>query len=231
MGQYRQWLSYREADQQFQNQIKESEQELVQLYTQIEQLEADTTYPENIILQMLIGLQQAEKAPRKRAVSRALSTSEEPSTAEESSTSEEQRTAGGQSTAERISVPQRRSVSSALFGWGNLPNFDTHGIQQPSTDPQNQPFVPPAQHHDDNLLPQEPNPLTDDSSQTDPQLNVPWWLRDAQPVVQEDPQSTQPIDQLSQRTNQYVQRWFERWGKSANQSEQAQESQSNERKT
>jgi hypothetical protein len=168
---------------------------------------------------MLTGLQQAEKAQHKRAISRALSTAEEPSTFEEPSTSE------------RISESPRRSVSSALFGWGNLPNFDTHDIQQPSTDPQNQPFVPPEQHHDDNLLPQEPNPLTNDSSQTDPQLNVPWWLRDAQPVVQEDPQSTQPIDQLSQRTNQYVQRWFERWGKSANQSEQAQESQSNERKT
>lgn len=203
MGQYRQWLSYREADQQFQNQIKESEKELVQLYAQIDQLETETTYSENIILQMLIGIQQAEKASRQRLNTPA--------------------SASGISGEQGPLEAQHGSVSSALFGWGNLPNFDTQNIQHPITDAANQQIAPQYQASNDTLLPQDLTAFTADSSQTDPQIKIPWWLRDTQPPAKEDPQSTQPIDQLSQRTNQYVQRWFERWGKSANESEQAQE--------
>lgn len=203
MGQYRQWLSYREADQQLQSQIKESEKELVQLYAQIDQLEADTTYSENIILQMLVGIQQAEKARRNKA--------EAPTPAPSMF--------GEQSASDS----RRGSVSPALFGWGNLPNFNTQDIQRPITDTSNQHLAPQFQPSNDNLLPHDLTAFTDDSGQTDPQIKIPWWLRDAQPAAKEDPQSTQPIDQLSQRTNQYVQRWFERWGKSATESEQAQE--------
>jgi hypothetical protein len=201
MGQYRQWLLYREADQQLQSQIKESEKELAQLYAQIGQLEAETTYPENIILQMLIGIQEAGKANHQRPEAHAPSLSKEPGALE----------------------PQRGSVSPALFGWGNLPNFDTNNIHHATTHAQNQQIAPQFQQPDDDLLPQDLSAFTDDNNQTDPQISVPWWLRDTYPASKENPQSTQPIDQLSRRTNQYVQRWFERWGSSANESEQAQE--------
>ena len=202
MGQYRQWLSYREVDQQLQGQIKEAERELVQLYAQIEQMQAATISPENRILRMLIGIQQAEQENHKRAEAHA---------------------SGSISGEQGVSGRQRGSVSPALFSWSNLPNFDTQNIRRPTMDTQNQQFAPQFQAPNDNLLPQDLNTLTTDANQTDPQIQIPWWLRNAHPAKKEDQQSTQPIDQLSKRTNQYVQRWFERWGNSANESGETQE--------
>jgi hypothetical protein len=201
MGQYRQWLLYRDTDQQLQHQIQKFEDELTQLYTQIDQLETDTISPENIILQTLISIQQAEKMSRKLPVAHATSLSEEQS----------------------ITKPQRGTVSPALFGRSNLPNFNTQHVGSPAANAAAQNPVPQFQQPNSDLLPPNISALADDSNPTDPQTKAPWWLRNTHPTPKEHPQSTQPIDQQSRRTNQYVQRWFERWGTSTAGSEQTQE--------
>ncbi len=200
MGQYRQWLLYRETDQQLQHQIQEFEKELTQLHAQIDQLETDIISPENIILQTLMSIQQAKEISHEIPVAHATGLSAERNTPEHKQ--------------------QRGTVSPALFGWSNLPNFNTQHVENPVTDATTQKPVPQFQQPNSDLLPQNINAIANDSSQTDPQTTVPWWMH---PTPEEHPQSTKPIDQQSRRTNQYVQRWFERWGNSTAESEQTQE--------
>lgn len=205
MGQYRQWLLYRDANQQLQHQIQEFERELTQLHAQIDQLETETISPENIILQTLISIQQAKKISHEIPVRRATSLSAERNTSEHKQ--------------------QRGTVSPALFGRSNLPNFNTQHVENPVADATTQKPVSQFQQPDSDLLPQNISTIADDSSQTDPQTTVPWWLNNTHPnpTPEEHPQSSKPIDQQSRRTNQYVQRWFERWGNGIAESEQTQE--------
>ena len=58
MGQYRQWLHYREIDQLLRSQLAISEHELEQLQVQVEVLGKHIFSPENEIFQALIGPQQ-----------------------------------------------------------------------------------------------------------------------------------------------------------------------------
>jgi hypothetical protein len=52
----------------------------------------------------------------------------------------------------------------------------------------------------------------EEHAQTDPQLELPWWLRNIA-ISSKDKQSNRPIDHHSIRTNRLVQRWIERWGR------------------
>jgi hypothetical protein len=52
----------------------------------------------------------------------------------------------------------------------------------------------------------------EEHAQTDPQLELPWWLRNIA-ISSKDKQSNRPIDHHSNRTNRLVQRWIERWGR------------------
>jgi len=51
----------------------------------------------------------------------------------------------------------------------------------------------------------------EEHEQTDPQLELPWWLRKIT-ISSKDEQSSKPIDHNTVRTNRLVQRWVERWG-------------------
>lgn len=193
MGQYRQWLFYRDIDQQLTNQIQAFEQELAILQAEIRHLENDTTYSDNIILQTLIGIQQTR--PGANRPSMPITTAADKKTAEQP--------AG--------------SVSPALFAWGQLPNFDTQDMQNPIVNATTQNPVPNPAASPDNLLPNDISSFVEGHSQTDPQLKVPWWLRNTRKTPEQAPQNTSPIDQQSNRTNQLVERWFERWGERTNQ--------------
>ena len=61
------------------------------------------------------------------------------------------------------------------------------------------------------LLPEDMFAFFEEHSQTDPQIELPWWLRKITIISKED-DSSKPIDQESIRTNRLVQRWVERWG-------------------
>lgn len=58
--------------------------------------------------------------------------------------------------------------------------------------------------------------LEDENSQTQPQLELPWWLRNmilsSSSQETDTTSSTSPIDKESIRTNRLVERWRERWG-------------------
>lgn len=62
------------------------------------------------------------------------------------------------------------------------------------------------------LLPDDMFAFFEEHSQTDPQLELPWWLRKIT-ITNGDDDGGKPIDQESIRTNRLVQRWVERWGR------------------
>ncbi|GCE27766.1 hypothetical protein KDA_32500 [Dictyobacter alpinus] len=205
MGQYRQWLFYRNIDQQLTQQIQTFEQELAILQAEIRHLENDTTYSENSILQTLIGVQHI-RPDIHQAPERAMPAPKQKA-AEQS---------GG-------------SVSPALFAWSQLPNFDAQEMQKPIVNATTQSPVPHANTSSDDLLPGDLNAFVEAHSQTDPQLKVPWWLRNTRKPAEKNPQSTSPIDQQSIRTNQLVERWFERWGEQTEQTGPTEEGKRHER--
>ncbi|GCF07054.1 hypothetical protein [Dictyobacter arantiisoli] len=202
MGQYRQWLLYRETDLQLQTQIAACERELSQLQAQIDQLEEDTSYPENIILQTLIGFQHTQQASSVHAAAAAAA-----ATYAQTAATAHNHTAATQSS--------EGTVSPALQAWSNLPNFDSRTMPEPPANPIMQNAQLQPQPQPDNLLPTDISAFMKDHAQTDPQLKVPWWLRNMRndPANKEQqPQQTSPNDAQSTRTNRLVQRWFERWG-------------------
>lgn len=198
MGQYRQWLFYREIDQQLNAQIQAFEADLATLQTEIKVLAQDTSYSENSILQTLLGVSPAETT---------------------SSTSDilPQKTELAETNAPIA------TVSPALFAWSRLPNFDTQDIQDPIMNAATQNVIPPPSLPEDDLLPHNIGTIEDAHGQTDPQLKVPWWLRNTRNATDQDPQKTSPIDQQSRRTNHLVERWFERWGEAPENAEKSQE--------
>jgi hypothetical protein len=72
----------------------------------------------------------------------------------------------------------------------------------------------PAHAYWDESLSEELNDYFDAHTLTDPQLELPWWLRkitDAQPGSE----VVSMTDSGSARTNRLVQRWIDRWGRQA----------------
>ena len=117
MGQYSQWLYHREIDHQLQERLETLAQELHALQEQAAQLEDAASDTDNPILQA-IAMQQSARA-----------------LLEDTSTSSIHKLPG-------VPVDHKkqpaRSVSSALFGWSNLPNLDTQNIQVSATEPDTQ---------------------------------------------------------------------------------------------
>ena len=61
-------------------------------------------------------------------------------------------------------------------------------------------------------MPEDMIAFLDGHERTDPQLELPWWLRNIT-ISSRDEQAGRPIDYKSIRTNRLVQRWIERWGR------------------
>jgi hypothetical protein len=64
----------------------------------------------------------------------------------------------------------------------------------------------------DSISPEDMMAFFEEHAQTDPQLELPWWLRNIA-ISSKDKQGNRPIDHHSIRTNRLVQRWIERWGR------------------
>jgi len=210
MGQYRQWLHYREIDQQLQGQLEALEQELTTARAQISQLEYDSSYAENPIIQALIG-QHAERLLA--AVERKFHTAQ-PVAAETTTKPVPSRPSRQQN---RHAQEEYRTMSAALMAWGGMPNFTMQEaerdiIQRPAS----------STHPQEHLLPDDVNAFVDANSTTDPQIKLPWWLREAarRSLLIEQSSNSSPVDQQSMRTNHLVQRWFARWGEQVKNAEE-----------
>lgn len=202
MGQYRQWLHYREVEQDLHAQIQLLTSQMTQLQEQADLLKDATVTADNSILQALFHDQTLEVP---------LLSPPEPPVAEPSPQQGE--------SDEHASEQALTTVSPALFAWGRLPNFDSQEVPTYPAGADPSQHLPTTPRPDLDLLPQDMVAFFDEHAQTAPQVKLPWWLRKTVTGTISSDGKT-PIDQQSIRTNRLVQRWFERWGRYSHSSEQ-----------
>lgn len=214
MGQYRQWLHYRDIDQLLRSQLAISEHELEQLQAQVEVLGKHVFSLENDIFQALIEHEPGD----------AQSHPEEPAVH-----SDEQVVGVGEGREKEIVIEEvgdddLATISPALLAWSRLPNFDTQMIQEPegNSSTRSSDSLPPQP--DEQLLPTDISAFINAHYLTNPQINIPWWLQDIVSPHEEE-QEPHPIDRQSERADHLVQRWFERWGQAPTQTKRSQEDQ------
>lgn len=231
MGQYQQWLHFHEVDRHLQAQLEELVNELAQLHERTHVydrvLQAQSTSPngsvgesipahlDNMILHTLAISMNGYASSNGHALEESTTIAYTPA-----------------SLSEIIPNEPGNTISPALFAQSNLPNFET-----PFTPPvpvdvsfaETSPFpsyldqpLPPIPHYDMALLPEDMSSFFDQHTTTDPQMELPWWLRNLTNAT--NGIGTGPIDQESVRTNRLVQRWLERWGKQPQQPQQAKQS-------
>jgi len=195
MGQYQQWLQYQEIDKRLSTQVEALEAELAQFQESIdrlEQLQQDVVpLTANPIIQALVAHLSSHRIPPQRNARYIPETNS-------SSASDSQSPGSGD------------SISPALLSWGGLPNFELNEIKEPY--PVDEQALPLINHPEIELLPDDMIAFFDGHEQTDPQLELPWWLRNIT-ISSRDEQAGRPIDHNSIRTNRLVQRWIERWGR------------------
>lgn len=191
MGQYQQWLQYQEIRKHLISQAEALEAELAELQDRLEQLEHHeiASITGNPILHALFAYLPLQSVPYQNNAGYTLQTS---------------------NSSEDCSGEPRDTISAALRSWGELPNFELHEIKETSLhDNQPSSFF---NHSEIELLPEDMIAFFEEHQQTDPQLELPWWLRKIT-VSSHDEQAGRPIDHNSIRTNRLVQRWIERWGR------------------
>lgn len=188
MGQYRQWLHYQEIDRHLRSQFETLEARLVQLQDRLKLLEQEhqeqlAFLADNPIIQALAArLNSHGTSPKSTTKSEEFLQSAEPG----------------------------ESISPALFAWGQLPHFGPQGIEESA--PGEEKASLPVNHPEIELLPDDMMAFFEGYAQTDPQLEVPWWLRDITAPTS-DMRKSQPTDPQSIRTSYLVQRWIERLGR------------------
>jgi hypothetical protein len=189
MGQYRQWLHYRQVDQQLHTLKEHLLTELQHIYEQ-NALHTSPLDANNRIVQALLSYTKK--------------TSSVPNTVEQQL---------------EVTDAQRIDTISLLFERSRLPNLEPmfeNTAQPPQPTPTVQPTktfapLPPLPHQSQAFNPEETNGVLDNQQQTEPQTALPWWLRKAALAAPGN-----GLDQQSVRTNQLVQRWLERWGRQEN---------------
>jgi hypothetical protein len=195
MGQYQQWLHYQAIDRRLRTQVKTLEAELAQLQEHLHILEQQqpeaTPLTDNPIVQALLANLHAHNAPPK-----STTTYSNGSTVS--------------SASDLHSSEPGDSISPALLSWGGLPNLRLQAIEEPF--PVVEQALPLTNHPEIDLLPEDMMAFFDEHAQTDPQLELPWWVRNIT-VSSNNEQGSRPVDQNSIRTNRLVQRWIERWGR------------------
>lgn len=187
MGQYQQWLHYQEIDRHLRAQLETLESELAQQQSRLHILEKEqgqlALLPDNPVMQALGAQLPGNNIPPKSATGQAGDTG---------------LTQFGAST------------SPALLSREKLPHVGPQEIDDPAHDVENS--LPSAGHSEIELLPEDMVAFFDGNAQTEPQLELPWWLRKIAISTNNAP-GTRPIDQETIRTNRLVQRWIERWGR------------------
>jgi hypothetical protein len=187
MGQYQQWLHYQEINKRLGTQVEALEAELAELQECLDRLGQQhqvVSLTENPIIQALVVHLPSLLVPPHSNARYTLEIND--------------------------SSESGDSLSPALLSWGGLPNFELYEIKEPlPVDNQSPSFF---NRPEIELLPEDMIAFFDEHEQTDPQLELPWWLRKIT-ISSKDEQAGRPIDHYSIRTNRLVQRWIERWGR------------------
>lgn len=182
MGQYQQWLLYREIDQKLQARLEEFEAELAQLQDHARFLEQAGPHADNEIIRALAAsIERNAPAIKDRHTIVDLDMAEE-------------------------ELKQR--ILSSVLDWRGLPNLGPQEMQEPFYG-ETKPELPATSHSELVLLPDDVMDILNEYGQTEPQLELPWWLHNI--AISTD--RTSPVDQQTIRTNRLVQRWIERWGR------------------
>ncbi len=184
MGQYQQWVSCQETDRRLRAQLETLETELAQLQDQLHLSEQQAVPQANnpIIQAIAANLNNHHASPNSTSGDMDL-----------------------RSTSLLLdtepSVPGE-PISPALLNWGGLPNFGPGEMEETAH----------ASHPERELAQEDVEAVVDQPTQTDLQLELPWWLRNIT-ISASDMHGARPIDQETIRTNRLVQRWIERWGR------------------
>jgi hypothetical protein len=233
MGQYQQWLHYREVEQLLQAQLESLVKDLAQLQEQAQRLQQGVQLldhaPEpgptngnvhlltdNPILQVLAASMRAHSVPGPGSSRASRIPSPPPARPEKPVRGADVEKMNGISAAQANSTSE--TMSSALFGWSNLPNFGPQAVPEEeaitnrrAAQQQKQP-LPQIPHTDIVLLPEDMVTFLDQHALTDPRIELPRWLRPITDAASANHPDT-PVDQETIRTNRLVQRWIERWGR------------------
>ncbi len=205
MGQYRLWLQYREIDQLLHAQLKTLVKELTRVDEQIGLLASNTLQVDNVIIQALLRELQVEVflVPVSGVPVQAISPP-----VQSSPTSELLLADAADRQGQQLPDP----VSSALFMWGNLPNFVSQEMQDSTRQTALSESVPPTSLSAENLLPADIQTFVETCGPAAPQTKSSWsfpdLIRPSHSIPGDSPSS--PVDQQSIRVNQVVERWFER---------------------
>jgi hypothetical protein len=192
MGQYQQWLHYQEINKRLGTQVEALEAELAELQECLDRLGQQHqvgSFTDNPIIQALLAHLSSQPIPPNNNASYTLELN---------------------NSSEADIAESSDSISPALLSWGGLPNFELYEIQEPFLADNQKPSF--FNRSEIELLPEDMIAFFDEHEQTDPQLELPWWLRNIT-VSSKDEQAGRPIDHNSIRTNRLVQRWIERWGR------------------
>ena len=192
MGQYQQWLQYQEIHKHLSTQVEALKAELAKLQECLDrsgQQHEVASFSDNPIMLALVALSSSQPFPPNSHV-RSTHEIHNPSVI------------GSEQSSD--------TISTALRSWGGLPNFELYEINEPLPVDHQSPLL--LNHPEIELLPEDMIAFFDEHEQTDPQLELPWWLRKIT-VSSKDQQAGRPIDHNSIRTNRLVQRWIERWGR------------------
>lgn len=213
MGQYQQWLHYQEVDRRLRAELETLEAELTHLQDSMhDNSQAISSSPNgempheqsalqthNLIIHLLAsGLNRLASKGQAGNVS-----SNGPvmhSVAKNGM--HEQAVPLNHALGEDRPFSNGETISAALMNWGRLPNFESPESQTSLILEQRGEATTP--HPEIVLLPEDMQAFFDEYSQTDPQHEIPWWLRNAAPGT------PITIDPESIRTNRLVQRWMER---------------------
>ncbi len=200
MGQYQQWLHYREQDRQLRAQLEKLEAELADLQDRVGQLPDTGSYEQNSLLRLLWLASRLEAA---QTVEQPIADSETPL----SSTPE--------TPLEEHDTPGITSETPTLFPWNSLPDVHlpptaagVHSSDGDTTIPSS-----PLSHPEIELLPEDMAAFLDEHTRTSPQLALPWWMRQPTPASPVGPGQTHSLEQETIRHKRDIARWLERWGR------------------
>ncbi len=204
MGQYQQWLQYREREHQLRAQLEELEAKLAELQASALLLQEPGDYEQNPLLHLLLQATSLNDAPHAS-----------PAQADQSHNGVETSSSAQMAVGEHDTAGAE-GETPAFFPWNGLLDLRMpadRGAAVPST---------PLTHPEIELLPEDMAPLFDEHAQTAPQLQLPWWMRQRIPPAPSSPvnQRNTPIDQGSMRNKREIELWLERWGRQHDSSEQ-----------